>query len=645
MSKGPNKPNPSENTRDWSQILRAPVLFAGVLVLATGIRLLAWQQSSHSPFYESPVSDSAVYVKLAQEGGGENAFFYADPFYPGFLKMTLVKTGMSWWMPRLLQALLGVATCALVFAIGRALFGVWEGLAGALLSALYGPLIFYETHLLPTTWIVFLTAASLASFLTGIGRKNAPFWSVLGGFLLGWAVIGHPTLCLFLPATLLWWIWMRSDSFRDAVRGRLSRACLLECALLLTGFLLPCGWNVIRNYRLSGQFMPFPVGLGVSFRAGNNPVAFDELSCIFSLPPEERQAAEGYRDAKFYTEMKGKRQNLSPREVSAFWWQKGFSQWKMKPGRAFLLFGKKTLFSLTGAEIPYIQDMDFEKRFMSLFRFPLPSMNCIFPLSVVGLVWRVRGKKDLLPLLLVVSQCLMLGFFFVNARQRMPLVVGLLPLAGVSLASIPGLVRKGRWNGLIGGLLAGVGGLLVTTAYEPPDAGRRLDFMGNLSASACMQKGEYDLAVELFQEILDREENPNPMTLNNAAYAMAERYDKTGQGDLSEALNLARRAFKASRGSPLTADTLIWLLLLDYQTDEATLILAAMMKRYPGYGQFYLRWAYLQMLLCDFEAARNTIKDFLKDASPELKEEGRLLLEEMVEREKVMGNSPTGGEE
>ena len=417
------------------------------------------------------------------------------------------------------------------------------------------------------------------------------------------------------------------------------------CPLLVLGFLLPLGWSAARNTRLADQFMVFPVSVGVFFRAGNNEIAFQELSGIFSLPPEERQAAEGYKWSKLYAQMKSGEEEMTPREVSSFWWGQGWLPWKKDPRRGVLLFWKKALLAFTANEIPIVQDMEFEKRFMSLFRWPLPSMGWLLPLTSAGLVWRVRERKHLLPLLLAVSQCAMLGLFFVNSRQRLPLVVGLLPLAGAAIATVPDWIRKSRWNVLTAGAVAAVGGLLLTTAFEPPDAAERLDFMANRSAAACLEKGDYEGAVELFREVLDSQEEPNPMTLNNAAYVMAERYDKTGEGDLSEAISLARQALKETKGSPMAADTLIWLLLLDFQTDEAGRMLGAFMHRFPSYRQFYLRWAYMQMLSCNFEAAKNTIRDLVSKGSPELREEGRLLLEEVVERERLMNESPTGGDE
>ena len=58
--------------------------------------------------------------------------------------------------PRLIQFLLGAASCALVFGIGRQVFGPRVGFLAGAMACLYGPSIYFAGELLPTALAVFL---------------------------------------------------------------------------------------------------------------------------------------------------------------------------------------------------------------------------------------------------------------------------------------------------------------------------------------------------------------------------------------------------------------------------------------------------------------------------------------------------------
>jgi len=626
------------------------LLLGAVLLLGAGIRLWAWHQSKASPFYDVPLADSAVYVRLARahcgEGGGEDAFYYMAPFYSRILSCVLVKPGMVWWAPRFVQALLGVFMCGLMFSIGKMLYGPWEGLAAALLTSLYGPYFFYETHLVPVSWVLFFTTCSLATILATFRGNGSAVWLGLAGVSLGLAATGMPAITAFLPFVLLWWMGVKAIGCTSLLERGAIRSYLPGLLLFTLGFMIPVGMTAVRNHRLTNQWILFSAGGGVTFLAGNSEIAFNELSGILSLPDHEIEAAEEYKWAKLYVEMEIGKQDLTPREVSSFWWQKGLEQWKKRPGRGCLLFLKKLFLCVSAEEIPNLQDMEYEKRFVPMFALPWVSMGWLVPLSLGGVVWRVRRREHTLPILLIVSQCLALGFFYVSGRHRMPMTLGFLPLAGAGLAGLVLMIRKNQWNLLVASLFVMAGGWVVSHSAEAPKSEHRYVFMTHKTAAAMFEQGKYDEAVRLFKEVVDATRDaPNPLALNNLAYAMGMRYDESGEGNLDEAKTIAKNALRLSGGNPMVADTLIWLHLLDYETTEASSLLAVNMMRFPGEHRFWLRWAHLQMLLCDFQAAKNVIRDRLGDAPPDVKKEGNALLVEIIEREKEMGVSPTGGEE
>ena len=108
-----------------------------VLVLAGGLRLGAALESRTSPFFEVQEADSQVYLRLARALAGEDvpaddAFFYVAPFYPHILSLSLVRPGMNWLLPRLLQAAAHTG-CVTVSGVdmfiyqGAAQFELWTG--------------------------------------------------------------------------------------------------------------------------------------------------------------------------------------------------------------------------------------------------------------------------------------------------------------------------------------------------------------------------------------------------------------------------------------------------------------------------------------------------------------------------------------
>ena len=190
----------------------------GIALVALWPRLTHLDEVEQSPFLEVPTAASLPYIEAAR---GEGNAAVVSPLYPLFLR-GLVAVGLA---PRYVQVLLGVASCALLALIGRALWGPGTGLIAALCAALYGPAVYFTDSLLPPVLAVFLALLLLAALLWADQRSNGR--AFLGvGLLLALCLLAAPQVALFAPA-VLWWLWI----------GRRQRACW-ACALGTAGALV-----------------------------------------------------------------------------------------------------------------------------------------------------------------------------------------------------------------------------------------------------------------------------------------------------------------------------------------------------------------------------------------------------------------------
>ena len=76
-----------------------------------------------------------------------------------------------------------------------------------------------------------------------------------------------------------------------------------------------------------------------------------------------------------------------------------------------------------------------------------------------------------------------------------------------------------------------------------------------LAANALLDAGEYDGAIDMYEDLRARIGNGDAALLNNLAWAYARK------GDYAHAIPLARHAWSLDRDNPVAADTLGWILL------------------------------------------------------------------------------------
>lgn len=239
-------------------------LLLGICALAFVLRLLVvWACADAGLF-----SDMQEYYDRARylvEHGALIPDAFRPPAYPVFLAGLLWLFGdQALLAARIVQALLGAASVGLTGLLAQQLAGPQAGRVAAAIVAVYPAWLIYPVYIMAETPFTFLTLLGLWLW----SRRD--LWSaVLAGLALALAVqmraAGVATVAGIGAASL--WLLVARRRERSLVRPALLAAA---CALALAPW-------VVRNARLSGEFILTDTASGWNFVLGNNPIATGRL--------------------------------------------------------------------------------------------------------------------------------------------------------------------------------------------------------------------------------------------------------------------------------------------------------------------------------------------------------------------------------
>ena len=101
--------------------------------LALLVRLIYLLQYRTNPFFDFPIIDSATYDRIAWNYARGlplwDDAFWQPPLYPWFLGIVYRALGHTLFGARLAQICIGSLSCALLYAIGRRVFGRAQGIS------------------------------------------------------------------------------------------------------------------------------------------------------------------------------------------------------------------------------------------------------------------------------------------------------------------------------------------------------------------------------------------------------------------------------------------------------------------------------------------------------------------------------------
>jgi len=421
----------TETAHSSNRVSAVLVPLAVLLPLAVAVRAISLYYASLIPLFSHYRLDAKIYHAsglLLQSGDWlmGNEVFHLSPLYCYLLGMIYAVFGEGPWPVHTIQVLIGCATVSVVFDTARRLFGGrWAWLAG-LAACFYGPLIFYEGHLLVATAAVFLHAVFIWCAVRCFSAKNASLlaWFAAGA-VLGLCALARPNaLLLFFPFLAVLFGMKRIGPFKKRLRA--FEAVLLGAALLIVPFTL-------RNLFVAGEFVLLQDKGGINLYIGNGPDATGSQITPGEVPEAGTVVGQvvKFRE-KAELEMGGP---LTSGEVDSFWYRKTLDAVLADPGRWVRLLGLKLRLYVCSQEISNNYDYSFTRDLNPLLGLPLLQFFPVIPFAVLGTfaLLFTRRKEDLFLSLFNITLCAAVVLFFVVSRYRLPAVPGLI------LAAVAGL--------------------------------------------------------------------------------------------------------------------------------------------------------------------------------------------------------------
>ena len=509
-----------------------------VLVLAAALRAWYLTQVVQAPDYRALRQDLEVqdYQARAMLSGdwtvpeGRNdpeiptTPYYRPPGYPYLLAGIYFFFGGGYLAPRLFNMVLGLISIGLMYLLGRAVYHRWVGMATAALMAGYWGFVYYEGEVNDPAMFVFLVPCMLwAMRLWGTAFRHR--WAVLAGLLTGVYAIMRPNILLFGPFMAAWMLYVAWQAGRGAphpprsedARGwprRLAWRVAGGWAGLLTVFLVIAPVTV-RNYVVSGEFVPVSTYFGENFLIGNGE---DSDGYTSWTPYLQKLEGTGHFSVWEYTNIvdglgrEVGNENLTDSEASKIFFQKGWDYAMAHKARTLKLALKKAVLFWSPWEITENKVVQSEKDFYPPLRY-MPGFPLFMGLFCAGLLllacdaWRGRlldgrtpgdaapGPGAMTALILLFLLVYYASFipFFVNARARHPIVPLLLLFAGYGLFRIAAWAVARRWLPAMGGALLAVAIIALASVdwvpYRPDTARWRYD-----RADSWLTAGEVDKA-------------------------------------------------------------------------------------------------------------------------------------------------------
>lgn len=483
----------------------APFWHGWLVGLVAALAVLMFVLETHEGLaFRIPTVDAATYQhqarRIAEGGAAPREAFWQPPLYPYSLAV-LYGVGVEGMLPvRLAHGVPLVAAAVLTWLLARRLVAAPRlGLAAGLAVALYGPLLFYGTQLLPAGLATALTMLAALAVLRLLEQPTLPR-AALCGAAFGVAALAtpHVLVCALAPLVVLW---------RRASAGGLQerRAALQVTGALLAGaalFILPV---TVRNRVVSGHWVLISTNGGINLYLGNNA----DLNQTLSARPGQdwdRLTSWPYRHGA-----------QSAAEAERFFYQEVARFAAESPLTFAGGLVRKAGLLLDGRELPRNVDL-YEFRewswMLTALVWRLPGLAFPFgvlaPLALLGVwpAWRQGGQGRML-VALVGLYALTLVLFFPAARYRVPLVPPLAVLAALGAGAWWRGWREGRRIGAGVALAAAL--IVVNWPRENPMAGVNFaaELRTNLGVSLQVRRqseaalAQYDAALKMDPQYAD----------------------------------------------------------------------------------------------------------------------------------------------
>ena len=437
---------------------------AAIFGAALLVRLAHVWQIRRSPFFALLMGDSRGYDEWARRiAGGEwlgTDVFYQAPLYPYLLGLVYAIAGRHLLLVRVIQAVIGSASCALLALAAARVFNRRAGIAAGLMLALYAPAIFFDGLLQKSALDVFFVCLALwlisRTEKTAERAKNAekdvsqrslrsPRFFLLG-LTMGGLALTRENALVFIVVILAWTVLNAERRTPNA--ERLRRAGLFLAGLAVV--LVPVA---ARNAYVGGGFFITTSQFGPNFYIGNNPNAdgtYQSLRFGRGAPEYERQDA-----AELAGRALGK--TPTPAEVSSYWTDKALDFVTSRPGAWLALTGRKIALLWNATEVLDTESQEAHAEYSWPLRLlgHVGHFGILVPLALLGAIvtWPARSRLWILYAMTLAYAASVVAFY-VFARYRYPLVPLLILFAAAAVADAPAFLVARAFSPAFVGLKA-----------------------------------------------------------------------------------------------------------------------------------------------------------------------------------------------
>lgn len=463
-----------------------------LLLTALVVRLLALVSLLGTGYAGVLVTDELVYHQWASDlaaGTVQSTSVYGFSPLPAYVIATLYKLfGPDPVYTRLLNVLLGVATCFVIYRVGFHLGDRRIGLIAGFLAAFCEPFILYSVVPLKSALAVFLFSLTLLCVVrllkTSSGRS-----ALLTGLAAGLLAATRENTLALLPLMLgltLYASWRVGGSMRQPIR---------IAASLLAGYLLVLAPFALRNYLVAGELALTTHQAGFNLYIGNNPANptpyFQPAPFASALPSE----------AETHYRIEASRRTgrmLSYQEAERFWIGTVVAYAREHPSDFLAKIGQRALALFNRFEAGDHYDWTVLGESALFFQIPFLGFFLLAPLGLAGMVWhadRDMGRWSLMLLGGLYASTLL--WFPMIGRYRLPLLVILIIFASFTLAKLYDAWQDWSWPSVVG---PGVTTLLCLGLVSIPIEGSQ-DRSGhyNIQAWMLMQQGKLEDAAAIWR--------------------------------------------------------------------------------------------------------------------------------------------------
>ena len=441
------KENGQERTTT-NLVARHPHL--AVFLLSCCIQGLYLLDVSRHPGFQLPTIDAATYDSFARNwathGIRDSTTAWHAALYPLLLALLYKTLGTSIWVAKIVQGLVGAATCAGVSLLASRCWGRNAGLWAGAIASLYGPAVLYNAELMPGGLSIAISTVLTALLIGGPSRPIVR--GALHGVVAALAVMTRPELFLgYIGGHVIW--------FGVRVCRRLPTN--VPAALLLGGLATFAALTVpvaFLNKPFSGSLSFLPVNGGL-----NLYLAHGATSNVFVRPgPDyDRLVNEPKRLGMF-----------TANEQNAYFKERALRFWIETPGEAIKHTARKAHILFAGRE--YATDIDLyaateASALLGALLWTAGPVGCpwslLVPLSLVGMATVSRHSLSRVACVYLVTAAAMIALL-PGSRYRLVLLPPLWMLAGAGVVLIVEAVRRRDRNRLTKVLVTLAAGVVVT---------------------------------------------------------------------------------------------------------------------------------------------------------------------------------------